>query len=87
MKCLGNHEFDEGTENLARFLKKANFPVLAANVNVSNEDNFQNSTLKASIVIKVNETNVGIIGYLTPESKATSQTGNVDFNDEIVAIK
>lgn len=31
---LGNHEFDLGQENLKRFIKEANFPVISANIKV-----------------------------------------------------
>ena len=32
---LGNHDFDNGIEGLIPFLKGVNFPVLAANMDVS----------------------------------------------------
>ena len=41
--ALGNHEFDIGLSKLADFIDKVNFPVLAANVDTSNEPLLANS--------------------------------------------
>src|SRR5690606_6960035 len=41
--ALGNHEFDIGLAKLADFIDKVNFPVLAANVDTSNEPLLANS--------------------------------------------
>ncbi|MEW5681585.1 MAG: bifunctional metallophosphatase/5'-nucleotidase [Pseudomonadota bacterium] len=41
--ALGNHEFDIGLSKLADFIDKVNFPVLAANVDTSNEPLMANS--------------------------------------------
>jgi 5'-nucleotidase len=41
--ALGNHEFDIGLTKLADFIDKVNFPVLAANVDASNEPVLANS--------------------------------------------
>jgi 5'-nucleotidase len=42
--ALGNHEFDVGVSKLAEFIDQVNFPVLAANVDVSAEPALINST-------------------------------------------
>lgn len=34
---LGNHEFDEGPQTLAEFIRQAQFPLLSANIDASNE--------------------------------------------------
>ncbi|KAL7045791.1 hypothetical protein ACKWTF_002334 [Chironomus riparius] len=83
---LGNHEFDEGTENLAKFLNEISFPVLAANLILDKEPQLKNEHIKPSYVFTIKDTKVGIIGYLTPETKEVASPNNVEFIDEIEAI-
>ncbi|MEA1919683.1 MAG: NAD nucleotidase [Campylobacterota bacterium] len=81
---LGNHEFDEGNEVLERFIAKANFPVISANVD----------TLKSSLLYKkwnpyiikeIEGEKVGIIGLETAQKTATSSRPGSDirFYDEM----
>jgi 5'-nucleotidase len=83
---LGNHEFDEGPENLDKFLNEINFPVLAANVDVSKETGIKSNRLKNSEIFEKNGVKIGIIGYLTPETKGLARPNNVEYTDEIMAI-
>ena len=69
------------------FLNEINFPVLAANLILDKEPELRNKHLKPSHVFTVNDTKVGVIGYLTPETKELASPNNVEFVDEIVAIK
>lgn len=88
MQSLGNHEFDENVEGLVPFLNKVNFPVLASNLDFRKEpkladaNNFYNST-----ILTVRGAKVGVIGYLTPETKVLTVPNGVEFLDEIVSIK
>lgn len=84
---MGNHEFDIGSEGLAPFLNAVDFPVLAANLDLS-QDAVLLSThkIKKSTVLEVNATKVGIIGYVTPKTKEDSSTA-AEFNEEIESIK
>ncbi|XP_046753218.1 protein 5NUC-like [Diprion similis] len=83
---LGNHEFDYGVNGLLPFLRNASFPILAANLNLTNEPELQATRLAKSTILDVNGTRVGIIGYLTPETKLLATTEDVIFEDEIEAI-
>lgn len=84
---LGNHEFDNGVDGLVPFLNAAHFPVLAANLDLSNTPEMQNTTsLKKSSVFDVNGVKVGVIGYLTPETKLLAAPNTVEYVDEIQAI-
>lgn len=84
---LGNHEFDDGVEGLVPFLNKAHFPVLAANLDLSNTPEMAHTTsLKKSTVFDVNGVKVGVIGYLTPETKSLAIPNTVEYLDEIEAI-
>lgn len=84
---MGNHEFDEGTDNLALFIEKIDFPLLIANMDVSNDTGLSHIKLEPSLVVEVDGRKVGIIGYLTPLTKLLSTGIYVEFSDEIEAIK
>ena len=78
---LGNHEFDNGAENLARFIAGANFPILAANIDTRAEPLLDGRTRPWW------ETNRGgariaFIGVTTPETPLLSSPGrNLRFTD------
>lgn len=84
---LGNHEFDLGAEGLVPFLNEVDFPVLTANLDLSNTPSMQNTTsLRPSTVFSKRGVKIGVIGYLTPETKQLTSASTVEFTDEIVAI-
>uniref|UniRef100_U5EKN3 Apyrase n=1 Tax=Corethrella appendiculata TaxID=1370023 RepID=U5EKN3_9DIPT len=84
---LGNHEFDEGVSGLVPFLNEVKFPVLVTNLNLTNTPEMQhtNSLQRSQIFIK-NGVRIGVIGYLTPETKYLAKPNTVEYIDEIVAI-
>lgn len=87
-QSLGNHEFDKGVEGLVPFLNNADFPVLAANLDLSKTPEMTNTkSLKKSTVFDVNGVKVGVIGYLTPETKTLAYANTVEYFDEIESIK
>lgn len=88
LQSLGNHEFDYGVEGLLPMLNGVNFPVLIANLNISTEHPmWQTKSLKKSVVFDVKGFKVGVIGYLTPETKFLTQPNDVEFISEIDGIK
>lgn len=86
-QSLGNHEFDEGTAILGKFLEEINFPVLCANIDVEKENALKHANLKSSHVFEVQGHKIGVIGYLTPETKTAAIHNEVEFSEEIQAIK
>lgn len=85
---MGNHELDLGVDGLVPFLQKVNFPVLVANINNSMEHPlWQTPALKKSVVFDIKGTKVGVIGYLTPETKMVATPNDLEFIPEIVGIK
>ncbi|KAL7735760.1 hypothetical protein ACLKA6_020009 [Drosophila palustris] len=85
--CLGNHEFDEKVEGLVPFLNDVNFPVLACNLDLTNEPALASAKhLANSTILVANGTKIAVIGYLTPDTKQLSIKNNVIFNEEVVAI-
>ncbi|XP_021704325.1 protein 5NUC [Aedes aegypti] len=84
---LGNHEFDNGVEGIVPFLNEVEFPVLTANLDLSQTPSMQQAkSLFPSTVFVKDGVKIGVIGYLTPETKQLTATNTVDFIDEIVAI-
>ncbi|WP_078409970.1 5'-nucleotidase C-terminal domain-containing protein [Priestia abyssalis] len=93
---FGNHEFDLGTETLAKFVENAKFPFVSANVNFSKDGNLKdrfNDELSTDpldgeiyngIVKEVDGEKIGIFGLTTAETKDISSPGDdVEFENYI----
>jgi 5'-nucleotidase len=72
--CLGNHEFDKGPGVLGEFTKRATFPILAANLDLSAEPALRDS-VKPSTVLTVGGEKIGIVGAVTPDVFNISNPG------------
>ncbi|CAH1711678.1 protein 5NUC-like isoform X2 [Aphis gossypii] len=84
---LGNHEFDDGVEDIAHFIRNINVPVVASNLDLTYEPSLVNEpNLMKSKVLVVNGRKIGIIGYLTPETEVLSQVGNVKILPEVPSV-
>ncbi|CAH1800913.1 unnamed protein product [Owenia fusiformis] len=84
---LGNHEFDADIDGLVDFLDNTTFPVLACNVDDSEEPRMQGK-FKKSTVIEVQGQKIGIIGYLISSMPELSlKLGKLKFLDEIESIQ
>lgn len=62
---IGNHEFDKGPPPLARFIERANFPVLGANLNLEDEPSLRDIVDK-STVIEIDGHRIGLVGVVLP---------------------
>ncbi|WAR07537.1 5NTD-like protein [Mya arenaria] len=84
--CLGNHEFDLGVDPLASFLGNVSFDVVSSSVDVTNEPKLS-GLLTKSVIKNVGGENIGVIGYITPETKIISEPGpTVTFEDVISSV-
>ena len=88
--ALGNHEFDDGVEGLLPFIKNVtennekNLPIVCCNIETSGE---LKQLIKPSIIVNRGNTNIAIIGYITPDTTFLSSPGDsVQFLDEIESI-
>jgi 5'-nucleotidase/UDP-sugar diphosphatase len=63
---IGNHEFDDGPENLAEQLKQAKFQIISANLDCSKFPPL-GDLVKSSVVKEINGQKVGFIGCVTPD--------------------
>lgn len=68
-------------------IDKVKFPIVAANLDYSKEPDLAARHIPKSVVLNVNGVKVGVIGYLTGDTKQISQTGNVIFLDEVESIR
>ena len=87
MQSLGNHEFDDGIPGLLPFINAAKYPIVTANLDLTEEPELSSSKLRNSTIITINGTKIGVIGYLTPETRISTPSGNVKFLDEVESIK
>jgi len=73
---IGNHEFDKGQQPLADFIKRANFPVLSANIAIAADVPAPIAGLfKPWIVKEIGGQKIGIFGLTTEETPAISSPG------------
>lgn len=95
---IGNHEFDDGSQNLADRLKTAKFEIISANLDASALPELQ-KLIKPSVVKTIEGKNVAFIGGITPHlSEVALNTSGVKvkasgadwmqpFKDEIQKLK
>ena len=62
--CIGNHEFDSGPTELARFIALAEFPVLSANINAMADSDLSGEILPYKLFFYGREP-VAVIGLMT----------------------
>lgn len=63
--CLGNHEFDNGHQELARRIDNAEFPFVCANYNFQTGESPLNGKVKPYTIIERAGKKIGVIGILT----------------------
>lgn len=83
---LGNHEFDDGLKGLFPFLENLKPKVVVCNINSSKVPRFS-EYVRPSVIVEVGGERIGVIGYLTPETKFLSSAGELEFEDEVECIK
>ncbi len=69
--CLGNHEFDNGIEELARRLRNLKCPVVCANYDFS--DTAVRDLVQPYVILKKAGRKIGIIGLLTDVKKVVDK--------------
>ena len=84
---LGNHEFDEGCRELARFLDKIPFPVVAANLAPEKGCPLLKSRIEPYVVRKIRGQRVGIIGLANSSSTLSSACDKTRFLDSAAALQ
>lgn len=72
--AVGNHEFDKGPKSLATFARNARFPLLSANLDLSNEPLLKD-LIKPSAIVTIGGQKIGIVGAITPDLPDISSSG------------
>jgi 5'-nucleotidase / UDP-sugar diphosphatase len=84
---LGNHEFDKGPQTLAGFIDNANFPVVCANFDFSQEKTLVGKISPWTIVKKDGE-RYGIFGLATENINELSSPGpDIVMNDTLQSAR
>ena len=84
---VGNHEFDDGPEELGSFADAVNFPILMSNAHISDEALLRDVTRK-SVVIERGDQNIGLIGLTPQDTDELAIPGpNVVFTDPFKAVQ
>ncbi|XP_054263510.1 protein 5NUC-like isoform X2 [Macrosteles quadrilineatus] len=84
---LGNHEFDDGVESLSQYIANVSVPNVCSNLNTTLEQRLQEANLTPSYILNVGNVKIGVIGYLTPDTKFLAHVRKVKFLDEIPSIR
>jgi 2',3'-cyclic-nucleotide 2'-phosphodiesterase (5'-nucleotidase family) len=85
LMTIGNHEFDDGPQHLAKFLSKLNFPAVCANVDFSKEKEL-NAIVKPYHYFP--KYDLAVIGYIAKDTSFTSAAGpNIRFYDPIPMVQ
>ena len=69
-QTLGNHEFDDGVDNLVSFLSQLNFTVVVSNLNVTQEPKWPSTPplIVKSKVVNVGSERIGFVGYVLKDT-------------------
>ncbi|GIT92262.1 multifunctional 2',3'-cyclic-nucleotide 2'-phosphodiesterase/5'-nucleotidase/3'-nucleotidase [Jannaschia pagri] len=85
--AVGNHEFDDGPEQLAEFVDEVDVPLVSGNLDLS-QSNLLNGKIEDHLVLEVGGEKIGIVSALAADTVETSSPGpNVIFQDEIDALQ
>ncbi len=84
--AFGNHEFDDGEDNLVAFMDVIKFPVVSANIKANDQSKLK-GRFTPSIVLDVGGQKVGIVGGMTNDVAEISSPGpNLTIEDDVKAI-
>ncbi|KAK9767358.1 hypothetical protein K7432_002934 [Basidiobolus ranarum] len=79
LMTVGNHEFDDGPNHLAQFIKKLKFPVVSSNLDARKEPAF-NKAIKPYHIFPKHS--LGVIGYITNTTASIAiKASNITFYD------
>lgn len=85
--ALGNHEFDDGPEVLAEYVKAANFPVISGNILIGANTPLGES-VKPYVIKEIGGQKVGIVSSVATDTEELSSPGpGILFVDEVRALQ
>lgn len=85
--ALGNHEFDDKPESLAKFLEKVKFPIISSNTEAAPDSPIAGK-FKPYLIKEIGGQKIGIISALTTDTAEISSPGpSVKFANEADALQ
>lgn len=85
--ALGNHEFDDKPESLAKFLEKVKFPVISSNTEAAPDSPIAGK-FKPYLIKEIGGQKIGIISALTTDTAEISSPGpSVKFANEAETLR
>ncbi len=76
--ATGNHEFDDGPAEYARFLAAAEFPIIGGNFDTSADPDLQGRP-RGVIVLNIGGEKVAVVGATTEDTPEIASVGDVKF--------
>ncbi|KKB10818.1 5'-nucleotidase [Devosia geojensis] len=87
LMAVGNHEFDDGPEELAKLLEAVEFPIISGNTNVENEPLLA-GRIPGTHVLEIGGEQIGFVSALAEDTDETSSPGeNVEFEDVFTSLR
>ena len=85
--AVGNHEYDDGPAELLKFVEAVNFPLLAANQDLSREDLLKGRIAKSTVIEKDGQ-KIGLIGLTPIDNPELASPGpNITFTPPLDAAQ
>ena len=86
--AVGNHEFDDGPQNLASFIEAVEFPVISGNTVVAAAETVLVGKIEPGVTVERGGEKIAILSVLATDTDETSSPGpNVSFLDEVAYLK
>ncbi|WP_407932957.1 bifunctional metallophosphatase/5'-nucleotidase [Jannaschia ovalis] len=86
--AVGNHEFDDGPEQLAEFAGEVDVPIISGNLDLSQSNVLGEEQVGDHLIVDLGGARVGIVSALATDTVETSSPGpNIIFQDEIDALQ
>jgi 5'-nucleotidase len=82
--AVGNHEFDNGPEGLARFIGMVKFPLITSDADFSQEPALAGK-IQPYTILEVAGEKIGVIGLTPPDTAELSSPGKVTFSSDLAA--
>ncbi|MEM8848803.1 MAG: 5'-nucleotidase C-terminal domain-containing protein [Pseudomonadota bacterium] len=86
--AVGNHEFDDGPEQLAEFAGEVDVPIVSGNLDLSQSNVLGEDQVADHLILEVGGERIGIVSALATDTVETSSPGDsIIFQDEVEALQ
>lgn len=85
--AIGNHEFDDGPEELLKFIDALKFPIISGNTKAA-ADSILADKYKGYVIKDLGGQKVAVVSVLATDTNETSSPGDkISFEDEVTYLK